>query len=478
MENYTKLFHKFEIDNDLFSINIKGHCFWDYIRYNVYEEINCRKYKKLSIKRKRSYRLFLKEFVAYIKMFLFQLFFQKKKYDIMLFNYSRTGVIDGKEVNIHTYPLVKNLKDHFNILLADFYSLKADLSGYPCDRLKMSPFSFIARFKSRFMHFSKSERDLFSELSLKIKQMFGENIDIYDCAKRIFSFQVTFEKTCLVLFKYYNPRILIYCDDGGVKGLINAAHKLGILAVDYQHAYVAFLNIHYNYPASTPWNIVKNNVSDYVFTFGDYWNSEYKLPVKPISVGFPFFDMQMASYCNKQVNVSANEKSRSIIVISVLISRDALMKIAMELSELLPDHTIYYKLRYEEYDDWHNYYPSDFLKRKNIVIVDSNHEPLYSYFNRCTYQLGTESTAMYEGMACGLTTFILKVGRYEGMKKVYSSDCAFLVSSASEVADKIRLGIKPNNVLVRENIFKPNSVQNIKSTINEILGSSNLPLTR
>jgi len=171
----------------------------------------------------------------------------------------------------------------------------------------------------------------------------------------------------------------------------------------------------------------------------------------------------------KHLSHIPDQKRKNIIIISILFSREILTEIALGISELLPEYTIYYKLRSDEYQNWENHYPEKFKKRKNIFVVDSNDLPLYEIFSRCGFQISVNSTAIYEGLAFGLTTFIVKHGWYQEMMRLYEDKHVFLVTSSNEISEIIRNDQKPEKRLTLDEIFKQNSLLNVQHAIIEIM---------
>ena len=103
------------------------------------------------------------------------------------------------------------------------------------------------------------------------------------------------------------------------------------------------------------------------------------------------------------------------------------------------------------------------------MIIDNDERSLYDYFSSCNYQVGTNSTALYEGLAFGLKTFILKAGRYEEVKSLFDKGYADLVESAEEIQSIItNQEISPGS-FVGDKFFKPKSKINFFRNIASLL---------
>jgi hypothetical protein len=464
ISDFTDSFIKFEEKYDLFSINVRGMCFWDYIRYTVFEKI-INTQSSFSIQRTRNYFTYFYEMIQYSVTWTRMALKSSRKYDILLINYNRSNVIDGKSVNIHMHFIDQVIHDIFKTVLVDPHGIIKNKTHYHCDILNLRPAYLICRIKAHFIFFTKEEEKIFQDLQKKIEEHFGSGIDIQFLAKDIFSFHLMYKKVYRRLFKKLQTRLIIYCNDGNQKGMIDAASELKIKTVDFQHSQISPLNIIYNYSHKTNLKPIESTTPDYIFSFGSYWENEFRLPSKIVPVGFPYFD-KMAE---KHLAHIPDQKRKNIIIISILFSREKLIEIALGISDLLPDYTIYYKMRNDEYQNWKTHYPEKFKNKKNIIVIDNDNTPLYDFFSRCRFQISVNSTAVYEGLAFGLTTFIVKHGWYQEMKRLYENKHAFLITSSNEISEIILNDSKPEKCLTLDEIFKQDSLNNVQHAIIDIM---------
>jgi hypothetical protein len=464
ISEFTESFVNFEEKHDLFSITLRDACFWEYIRYTVFEQI-IHIQNSFSIKRNRNYFRYFYEMIQYGIAQARMTLKRSRKYDILLINYNRCNIIDGKSVNIHMHFIDKVIHDIYKTVLVDPHGIIRNKTSYHCDILNLRPAYLICRLKAHLIFFSKEEEKIFLVLQKKVEDHFGLVIDIHQLAKDIFAFHLMYKKVYRRLFKKLNTKLIIYCNDGNQKGMLDAASELKIKTVDFQHSQISPLNIIYNYSHKTNLKPIRKTTPDYIFSFGSFWTKEFRLSSEVIPVGFPYFE-KMAK---KHLACIPDQKGKNIIIISILFSREILTEIALGISELLPEYTIYYKLRSDEYQNWENHYPEKFKKRKNIVVVDSDVFPLYEIFSRCGFQVSVNSTAIYEGLAFGLITFIVKHGWYQEMKRLYEDKHVFLVTSSNEISEIIRNDKKPEKCLTLDEIFKQDSLANLQQAIVEIM---------
>ncbi|MBI4063334.1 MAG: hypothetical protein HY401_03415 [Elusimicrobia bacterium] len=466
---FIQAFLDFEQKNGLFSIKIKGHYFWDYVRYAVFYQYvysHCHEY----VEPKKS-NLFwhvaqAQRYLVYLFLWLLK---KKDPYDVLVVNYDRNRFFNGRYVNITTYPIIEKLNRKLKILLIDPARLDVDIeSNYPCDVLRYRPFYLLDKVLSRFFRYNNKEKAVFEEIGLKFQERFGISIDLLALAKQHYSFQIQSYRRYLGYFKKYKPKVVMYADNAHLKGLIEAANEIGIPTVDLQHSLISPVNILYNYPSQAGGRRLPT-LSKFVFTFGDFWHPEYRLPIHPVAVGFPFLEIGKREPASAGlVRLPDNKAGKRIIFISDhYFSKSQSIGTALALSDLLPEHVIYYKLRPEDYRN-SRLLPEEFRLKENIKVIDNDLVSLYEYFKICSYQIGINSTALYEGLAFGLTTFVLKTGLYREMERLYEGGHVFLASNPEEIARKILIQDAPAT-LDMNRVFRTDSLTNIENILPGII---------
>lgn len=447
-------FLAFEGSRDVFSLRVKGRPFWEYIRYQVCNGIINAK-SDFVFPRKRRYGQYLGKMAAFF-VFLLKFFLMRSRYDVILVNYDRLNSLGGKDLNIHMHPLARILGAKWRVLLVDPYDLIVRPKDYPCEVLCCRPLLLICRLCSFFVRFSREDRKVFASLSADLRTYFGVEVDISGIARRVFAFHFCYYRAWRVILRKFRPAAVAFCDNGGMKGLIEAAHDLRIQTVDFQHSLVSGLNILYHYPETIKDADIRATVPDHVFAYGEYWKKEFRLPAQVVTAGFPYFEITAAAAVAKaQREGLAGQEA--LIIISDFASRQRLAQLAIELSRLVPGLLIYFKLRIEEYAVWKERYPRELSQTPSIRVIDDNRTSLYEYFARCRFQVGTNSGAIYEGLPFGLTTFILKAGWYPEMKRLYEQGHAFLVEDARQIAGYISKGQSPARQLAADAIFRQGS---------------------
>jgi hypothetical protein len=462
MMSFTKSFLSFENDNQLFSYSVKNHCFWEYIRYKAfYDILNSLTAEFRSERKVKPKRLLFGGWGQLLKYYLGF----RKKYDLAFINTGNIKSIQSQKGNIYNYHIIKYLSSKYKILLIDLTSQNYELAlDYPCDTMYLRPVYFIDRFKAFFSRYSSKDQKIFRLVKQKIEVAFSISINIQSLVRNVFSLHRYQFDRFKKLFKKCKPKIVLYSDNGSMKSVIEATHDLGIPSVDLQHSLISFLNIIYNYQQPNDAILL----SDYIFTFGSYWHQEIRVPVSKHAVGFPYFENERKNVT--KWNCSRNDPEKSIVVITTgSFSRNIFASIAIDLAKMIPDYTIYFKLRNDDYSGWKSRYPAELSTLKNLVVVDNDRETLYDYFNNCRYQIGISSTALFEGMGFGLFTFVIKAGWYQEMQHLVDLGTIHAVSSASEIMTILKKKDNQRSYLNVEEIFRQNSLENIENCIEEII---------
>ena len=464
ISNIVKDFLEFEAENSLFSVRINGYNLWEYIRYEVSTEIiNSSLDFNLSLTAYNKKRKFHKYPILLIKYIIIrcQKYFLSGKYQFILINTSRRNIIDAKNVDMYMYPIVKKVFDVFSVLIVE-EGFNINKNDYPCDILVNPHVSLKSKLLSCTIIFSKKDKLKIKNIEKKISDKFNVSINILSIARNVIGYKIKDRrKKFNKIFKKYSPKGLIYVDDGSMQGVLEAAHEQKMTTIELQHSLVSKTNPQYQY---YPIDNMYNTIPKYIFSFGRYWEDSFNLKSTIIPIGFPFFDIMN----NKYKRIDNSNKSNNLIINSGIFSKNDLIKMTLELSDLLSDYNIYYKLRPEEYDSWENHYPVEFAKKNNIFIIDNNETHLYEYFSKCKYQIGVNSTTIYEGLGYGLTTFILQSGWYEEMTPLIEGGYAFLIKNAKEIASHIQNNSFPKNSIDINSIFRLNSLQTIKNEMKRV----------
>ena len=316
ISNIVKKFIEFEKDNSLFSVSINGYNLWEYIRYEVWTEItNSFLVFDLSNTAYNKPRKFYDYPVKLIKYILCRLrnIFIGGKYQIILLNPSINRIIDGKNVDMYIYPILKKLVNDYNVLLVH-QGLNINKIDYPCNILFYPHLTLEKLVLSFLVRFSKKDTIKLKRIEKNILERFNASLDILTLSRNVIAYKIKgrnrrFKK----IFKRYNPDVFLYVDDGSMSGILEAAHDQGVTTIELQHSTVSKINLQYQwYPKSFQYNTIPN----VIFSFGEYWKHGFNLKSNIVPVGFPYFEIMNDAYSyDSQV-----DESNGLIISSSIIN--------------------------------------------------------------------------------------------------------------------------------------------------------------
>jgi hypothetical protein len=248
--------------------------------------------------------------------------------------------------------------------------------------------------------------------------------------------------------------------------LINqVAKELKIPTVELQHGIIGAEHVAYNYASGTH----VRQFPDYLFLFSDYWRDSMRIPILPnrvISVGFPYYEQQVAQY--KQERIAKDTTRKTVLILSQLTVGQTMATLAIDLADRLSSEAfrILYKLHPAEYNIWRKRYPQ--LENSSIIVIDKQEKDIYSCFAESDIQVGAYSTAIYEGFGFGLATYILRTDAFDRVEDLCAKGYAIAFSSAEELA--VLLKNETHAATVNAKFFwQDNALTNMWEAIQKIM---------
>ena len=470
---FTKQFIEMEESNNLFSYRLKDRVVWDYLRYAAYRNILDVAIRQDQISFNKSWRhksrKVATEAFSLLRHVLVSCYryFWSGPYDILIVGYDRRNYIDNRLVNISFYPLIKSMVENYRILYLDPTVLSVAVEDdYPCDVFRKRVLTPLTRFQCFSRPLKLHEKETLDRIVSVLTTSFEVAPETFSWFEDYFLRQYRESKIYSRLFRRFRPKIIFHADDSTAKGWIEMAGALKIPVVDFQHSQMSRDNILYTYsqthrPRRLP------TLSDAIFTFAEYWNGLYSLPVPRISVGFPYLEAK-----TKELKSSGPRGLNTFLVISSMHSGKTLELLVLDLARKLPSSTIIYKLRSEEYGRWRETRSPAFGSTNNIHVVDNDTVPLYELFRQSTYQIGINSTALIEGMAFDLKTFIVKHGYYFEMSDLIQRGFVTLVESADDILAALQAPHLISSPPPAASLFKSDSLQNVAREVRNIVASA------
>ncbi len=414
-------FLEIEKSNNLNNITVYGYNFWAYNRYSIYSEFE----RKLKVLESPHENVKVKEqIVRYIKNTPLVLLKNIRRFFYRINNrhnvvtlvkcHSRRNLIDGKFKSIYTDYLFPNGNDTLsyessdlythhspcyteNIVFLDSIELKGRMEYLLNEVLKLRTHTELSN-SIRDILFPILE-SLISETSIII----DKNLILNNIVKHYYlvKYSKHFWKKELMRYRV-NLVVLVVSYDLYSMSLCEEAHRHSIPVIEMQHGTITKSHIAYQCKDDSFLTIFP----DYIFTFSKFWTNEINISnkqVKILPIGFAYFNAQKFKY-------SINDYyKKTILIISQKTKGSELARIARKISDSIKKrengYKIVYKLHPSEFLTARDLYPELFLDQ-NINIVSSD-PSLYQLFSEATVQLGYDSTALFEGMGFGLTTYFL-----------------------------------------------------------------------
>ncbi len=127
------------------------------------------------------------------------------------------------------------------------------------------------------------------------------------------------------------------------------------------------------------------------------------------------------------------------------------MAFLCDMGGLLSSHKIIYKLHPGEYSTYHSYNSASKIEYfKNIKIVKD--VDLYKILAESEYQIGVNSTAIYEGLGFDCKTVLLELPGVEYMDVLIKNHYAILCSTPQLILSKLE-EVSNISKKIKRNVF-------------------------
>jgi hypothetical protein len=302
---------------------------------------------------------------------------------------------------------------------------------------------------------SETTEERLKTIEVEINRRFDSKIDFTELVQR----QLYRRRTQLSLYQYLfsriDPDVVVIVVSYGKMVIIEACKKLDIPVVELQHGVIDENDFAYSFRGSRD----KKVFPDYLFVWGDFWKEAADFPIpdeRVVPVGNPYLERSLEKY----KNIMAQEQ---ILFISQGTIGKQLSQFAVEVHEH-PDITcdIVYKLHPGEYDRWENQYP--WLIDTDFEVVDDPERGLYPLFAESTVQIGVYSTAIYEGLAFELDTYLYDCDGVRQLQPLINNNIVDLVSSVDEFLAALQ---EPSRNFDKNQFFEPDAADRICKVLKE-----------
>lgn len=429
---------QFERDLNLLDLEIRGVRFWELIRYTVFVELS----KKLvGFGQAHTSKNSMNDKLMAIRKVLINSisknpFRGNYKVDFLVYDHMRKMNVEGNNIDIYTNDFVKSHDDKkFEVIEAPYHwehitsKVKKNIKYLDHEILTV----FLKKKMSSF-RLENEERSLISELQNELDKRFKDvGLDLGTLiSKYLLNFIHRFEYH-KKLFQKRKPNSIYIVVSYGKIPIIAAAKDLGVKVIEFQHGVIT--NYHFAYNFSDPTKKLKY-FPDKLLTFGGYWAKAEGFPRQTeIEIyGFPYLNQQLERY------KGTPKKKNQILFLSQGPIGKELSKWAKEVAESMPDYHFIYKLHPGEYDRWRSEY-SDLIKAshlENFVVIDNNDKNLYSYLAESEFQVGVNSTALFEGLTLDCKTILINLNGIEYMNDLIDQKIVMVAAGKEDFENKIK----------------------------------------
>ena len=433
VENGAALLSSFlamERELDLFSARERGIPFWEALRYPIYAKLvsdtGLQDYYLLG--RARTFSQILRNIGFLGRALTTNNPYWRPKVQLLILSGAKRTLQDGLQRDIYTDPLLDILRGRFSFAVVErpFGEAvhKTPASNGPVGYLDFIYAISALRSRLPLPRLSSDALALCAKISRRIENVCGTKIDVV-LALRTFTARWQVEVPLFRrLLRRRRPEALLVVVSAGNETLITAAKQLKIPCAELQHGSPAPGKLNYDFPAG----VLKENFPDYFLSFGPFWSRHVHLPLpadRILPLGYP----HMAELAERYRHIL---RERQIIFISQRTIGRPLAAFAQEVRRAIPGNIkMVYKLHPEEIGDWRQRYVG--LAESGIEVIHQRSSDLYGLLAASTWQVGVYSTALYEGLAFGCRTFILKAPGWEAMQPLITDGAATLAESVRDI---------------------------------------------
>lgn len=467
-DDLLEAFLRMERELDLFAAREKGIPFWEMLRYPTYTRIisgsGLQDYYLAG--RPKIWSQLWKNLRFVARSLTFNNPFFLNTADLLVLSGVKRTQRNGKQHDIYTDPLLDLVGDRLSFRVIE-RPFGESVHKTPAEHGPVGYLDFIyaiSMVRSWFLlpKLSQETDRLCAEASDRIEKMCGVRIDLHHDVRLFFARWHIELYLFSRLLRTLKPRALLVVVSAGNESFICAAKRERVPSLELQHGSPAPGKLNYDYPAG----FSKDTFPDYFLSFGPFWSRHVHLPLpaaRVLPIGFLHMNRLRARYSDVR-------RTRQILVLSQRTIGRYLAPFAVQLRNQVPaDIEIIYKLHPEELGDWRQRYPE--LEKNGVRVVFERGADLYALFAASTWQVGVYSTALYEGIAFGCRTFVLRAPGWEAMRPLVKDGAARLVEQAADIAGVLAVDDGDPDKALTKDYFAEIGKEEIISCIENIISS-------
>lgn len=403
---------------------IEGVKTWQYIRVDIYSKIarmtgilgQAHTMKSSFLDRMSSVPRYLYNALRYNPML------GNTTADTIICDHPRHVCVNGENVDIYTTALINEFErqGHNYLVLEQPYNRRHVKN--PSHRRKYLDALIVRGFvKRQFMkiNITPEKAEEIIKIGYHISNQFNVEINLLEIfLSQTKRFRANYELyTCI--FEKIKPKRIYLVVSYGQGAMIKAAKDLGIETIELQHGVFSKYHLGYSFPNR---KTLLDYFPDRFYVWSEYWRNRIKLPLTLDNVIiYRFAHLQRA--LNKYSGVLRDPLQILILSQGSIGSRMADYIYAN--LQYLKNFKLVYKLHPGEYDRWHTYPALKKLVECGNVSLRKDAD-LYQLMSESHYQIGVNSTAIFEGIDFGCRTILINLPGIEYMSDLLETGVAIM----------------------------------------------------
>ena len=251
--------------------------------------------------------------------------------------------------------------------------------------------------------------------------------------------------------------------------LTRVARRRGIPVAELQHGFIGADHLAYTLaPGRRP-----SGFPDYLLTFGDWWRE--CTPGLPLdaehcpAVGYAWLDEHRAAARSRSSDGEVGTQPRTVLFISQGTIGRPLSEVAAELARSTAESgvRVRFKLHPSELEGWRGRYPA--LVGAPLEVMDQP-SPLYDAFVDNEIVVGVYSTALFEGLAFGRPTCVVRLRGWQAMQPLAEAGVLTVVDDARDLETALATAAPPAPEVV-EALWATNSTERFARFVDTMLAS-------
>lgn len=452
----------------LFDRRVAGVFFWEYIRLRVHYELT----KRLGLLEHDT------DAIPHAPSKLLRMGFElvgsavtrnplrAPKCSLVCFGYPRRiRQADGSWADVHLDPLLKDLAwSHLYVEVRNRRTHYHPIRTRHTVRHDVFDAISAAHRYFRPLALDRIDRQVLENLTAALTTSFGVEMDLTEIVRSTLGQRAALSICYRKLFERTRPKlVLLLSPNCRELTAVETARAMGIRTAELQHGVLSEYDPSYTFPLEGG---AIRCFADDLLSFGEYWNQALvrRPPRTELhTIGFQYFEESRSRFG------TATRQDRIVFISQPTIGRQ-LSKFAVDLVRH-PEFRgrIVYRLHPDE-RAWRVEYP--WLADSGIEIDDGSDRELYELFATSHTQVGVYSFALFEGMALGLRTCVLKLPGNEALQTLIDRGDVEAIATPEDF-----LGVRPRMRNFGERLFRSGAGENFRQYLREKLGPADTAKT-